>query len=256
MSGSTKFRRPLGAVIASLTLTTAACGSTTETTAAIGANETEPTAATTSTSTTTSAPTTTAAPTTSTTATSTDEPVVVQPGMNLDAGVTYQTTTQVPFRFTVPYSSNTWMAARQSQWSGTIIFGNESMTSDVGSEPGFNVAVAEEGATPESVAEAMTKSREGTIAYERSDGLFEGRDAIILEGTYNDTEIYQGVPVLTGETSYFGVLFGDLRTYRSQIFEEQGRTFIVSFDCHPDDVALVRAEIAPVMKSLEIGDVS
>jgi hypothetical protein len=241
------FRRSTGPLVVCLGMAVTACGSTTETTAVaeVGPTTTESTTSAPSTTTTTSELTTTVAVS--------DEPVLFEVGQPLFAGVTYQTTTDVPFFFSVPESNGSWMAVVQNQWSATVTFGNSSMTSQVGSEPGFAMAVAEEGATPESVADSITQSRVDTINYARSEGLFQGRDAIILDGTYIATEILGPVPVLTGEESFFSVLFHEERTYASQIFEEEGRVFIVSYDCHPDDVALVLAEIAPVLKSLEIG---
>jgi len=237
-----------GVLIVSLVLAAAACGSTTETSTAAA----EDAPATTQSPTTTAAPTTTtAAPTTTTTAAPSDEPVSLETDPELQAGITYQTATEIPIRFNVPDSN--FSIAALNQWSATLIFENDNMTSDVGSEPGFTMAMAEEGATRDSVAESMINSREDTIAYERAEGLFEGRDVITLEGTYEHNEDPGPVVVMTGDRSHFAVLFHEERTYRSQIFEEQGRVFVVSIDCRPDDVALTLAELAPVFESLEIG---
>ena len=255
MNAWSEYRRVRGALILTIALSAAACGSTTGTSTA--AAEDAP-ATTQSPTTTTEAPTTTSALTTTelastTTAAPSDEPVDLIVGSTLTAGLTYRTTTQIPFQFRLPENDSFWQSPLQNQWAATVIFGNENMTSDFGAEPGFNLAVAEVGATPESVAEAMIESREDTIAWVRSEGLFKGRNAIILEGAYTDPQVTGPVPVMTGKRSHFSVLFNGERNYRSQIFEDQGRVFIISHDSHPDDVALVLAETAPVLESLEIG---
>lgn len=243
-----------------LALIVPACGTTSETSAGAQTTSTsapttvlETTAApTTAVLETTALPETTAVPTTA--VPGGDSPVqLVDLGLTLTAGVTYQTTTEVPVQFSVGDASDgSWRLAAQNGWSTTIILSIAGQASDIGSEPGFNIAVAELGATPESVATAMLESRRDTIGYIRSEGLFGGRDAIILEGAHTETGYLGVVPVLTGEKSNFVVLFADERVYRSQIFEEQGRVFIISQDSHPDDFELILAETAPVLESIDI----
>lgn len=229
-----------------LALILPACGSAPETSAVAQSSST---AAPSTVPETTAVP-TTAVPTT-TAKTGSGSPVQLENlGLTLTPNVTYQTATEVPIQFSV--NSVSWRLAAQNGWSTTIILRNASQASDSGSEAGLNIAVAEAGATPESVANAMLESRRDTIDYIRSEGLFDGRDSIILEGAHTTTGYLGEVPVMTGDRSNFVVLFSGDRLYRSQIFEEQGRVFVISQESHPDDFALVLAETSPVLETMEI----
>lgn len=170
---------------------------------------------------------------------------------------TYQSTeTQVPFRFTLPESDRLWQGVWEDEWSAAIVFSIEGVVND---PPALVLSVAEEGSTPEGVADAM-RSSTPEFAWEQSSGLFEGRDAIVLEATTNrdslEEQLGPGVADLiflsTGDASNFGVSVADDRSYRSQIFEEQGRVVIVTIDFATGIEAEVTAEVAPVLASLEI----
>lgn len=166
-------------------------------------------------------------------------------------GVTYLTNTDVPFSFSVAESEADWWPVVAENWSVTMVFAN--LIGGQLNGPQLSLGVAEPGATLESVATAMTASS-ALINYEASEGLFGGRDAIILDGSIEDQTIPRPGRVLTGQDSGIEVLFEVGRSYRSHIFEEGGRVFIVSVDARPDDMALVLAEAAPVFESLQIGD--
>jgi len=165
-------------------------------------------------------------------------------------GTTYLTNTAVPFSFTVGESETKWWAAVADTWSATMVFANMDAGGSL-SGPQLSLGVAEPGATRDSVVAAMMASAE-PLNYESSDGLFGGRDAIILDGSLEDRVSPRPRPILTGEDSSIEVIFETGRSYRSHVFEEDGRVFIVSVEAL-GELSVVLAEAAPIFESLEIG---
>lgn len=176
----------------------------------------------------------------------------------LIGGRTYQSTeTQIPFRFTLPDNGQTWQGVQEDEWSLTAIVtlpgGNDEEV------PGLILAVAEEGATPETVAEAIEDSTP-EAQWQQSNGLFEGRDALIVEGTterdavveQRGSDVQDLLRISTGERSDFPVLLRGARSYRSHIFEEQGRVIIVTVDAMMGFEARATAELASALDTLEI----
>ncbi len=180
-----------------------------------------------------------------------DEPVELPDFGSLTAGVSYLTTTDVPFSFSVAESETAWWAVVVEDWSVTMVFANMDARGDLDG-PQLSLGVAESGATPESVVAAMIASAE-PLNYQQSEGLFGGRDAIIVDGSYQDPVVPGPARILTGDSSAIMVVFETGRSYRSHVFEEDGRVFIISVEADPDDIGLVLAEAAPILESFQIG---
>lgn len=172
---------------------------------------------------------------------------------------TYTSTeTQVPFRFAVP-GTEAWFGASQDEWHITVPFTIRAMNENV-IGPAIIVSVAEVGATPELVSNAIQASAT-EFEWTQSDGLFEGRETTILEATIDrDTVVAERgettadlIVLATGTESRFPILIRDERNYRIQIFEEEGRVALVALDVPAGFEAAATAEAAPVLASLEIG---
>lgn len=165
-------------------------------------------------------------------------------------GETYVTNTDVPFRFSVAESETNWRGVVSDNWSVSMVFGDPDETGDI-EGPQLSLGVAEPGATVESVVAVMTESG-SRYDYQPSEGLFGGRNATILDGRFDDPGV-SPFEVFTGEVSSIEVISMTGNAYRSHIFEEGGRVFIVSVEAPADDMAVVLAEAAPVFESLRIG---
>lgn len=241
MTSTVRPKRVLTALIVVLAAAGAGCGSSGEEPRVVLS---EPPEATTTSSTTT--PTTTLQPSTN------DGPVdlpVTGPVVALEPGTTYVTDTDVPFSFSVAESEADWWPVVGDNWSVSMVFAN--MAGGELSGPQLSLGVAEPGATRESVLAAMIASAE-PLEFQVSEGLLGGRDATILEGSLEISAVPGPRELLTGEDSSIEVIYLPGRTYRSHVFEEDGRVFIVTVEAS-SGMSVVLAESAPVFESLQIG---
>ena len=188
-----------------------------------------------------------------TTTTEQPGPVTLPDITALDPGVTYLTETDVPLSFSVAESDVApWWSLLFGEWSVSLVLGNL-VAGSLEEGPQLSLGVAEPGATRESVVAAMTASAM-IFDLQQTEGLFAGRDALILDGVSELSEPVRPRQILTGENSSIEVIGGMGRVIRSHVFSEDDRVFIISVDADPDEIPIVLAEAAPVFESLRIGD--
>ncbi len=254
MNRRTQPKRALAVLMVAVAMACAGCGSSSQ------AAEIEPLEASASDSTTTAPEATTS--TSAVEATTDEESADAEPADggtdelpdfgSLTPGVTYVTATEVPISFSIAESDTAWWAVFADDWSASMVYANLDDTGDLDG-PQLSLGVAEPGATSASVVSAMTSSAEG-VSFQETEGLFGGRDAVILDGIYEDSVIPGPLSILTGEISSIKVIGRTGRAYRSHIFEEDDRMFIITVEADPDGIPVVMAEAARVFESFQVGD--
>lgn len=128
--------------------------------------------------------------------------------------------------------------------------------------PSFGVALAEPGATIESVVDAMRASDEGRHSFETATSVFAGAEATTVTRVSNRREdelpangdIADVLDLSTGTESFLQYLYTPDWTMESNIFERDGRVLIVNFDWSPSrgERELVLAEAAPFIESIQL----